>query len=171
MSTYETAPATELLATACCCCGRPLVDAQSVEFGIGPVCREKHGFNVDVAPDARERANKIVYAVAANQDMTPEQATELEELGFSVLVNKLADRLLECGAVTVKVAGKGFDVSTPFCEDATADWRAIPGRRWFGKDKVNWVPASQKSALWALLKKHFAGARLTHPAGTCFITA
>jgi hypothetical protein len=145
------------------------VDAQSVEFGIGPICREKHGFNVDVDDESRTVANKIVHQVAATQELTPEQATQLEELGFSTLATKLAARLLEAGAVTVKIAGKGFDVSTPFCPEATSDWRALPGRRWFGTDKVNWVPASQKNALWALLKKHFAGARLTHPAGTCFI--
>ena len=28
----------------CCCCGRPLTDPESSELGIGPVCREKHGW-------------------------------------------------------------------------------------------------------------------------------
>lgn len=41
---YENAPATILLATHCACCGRPLVDAASVETGIGPDCRKRHGF-------------------------------------------------------------------------------------------------------------------------------
>ena len=45
-SAYETAPATLLLATNCACCGRPLVDADSVTAGVGPECRKKHGFNV-----------------------------------------------------------------------------------------------------------------------------
>ena len=36
---YENAPATKMLATNCCCCGRPLVDSMSVELGIGPECR------------------------------------------------------------------------------------------------------------------------------------
>jgi hypothetical protein len=42
---YENAPATRLLATNCGCCGRQLVDAVSVEAGIGPECRKKHGYN------------------------------------------------------------------------------------------------------------------------------
>lgn len=42
---YENSPACRMLATHCACCGRPLVDADSVEFGIGPVCRERYGFN------------------------------------------------------------------------------------------------------------------------------
>lgn len=41
---YESAPATKLVATNCACCGRPLVDAVSVETGMGPHCRKKHGF-------------------------------------------------------------------------------------------------------------------------------
>jgi len=61
---YETAPATILLATRCCVCNRPLVDAVSVELGIGPDCREKYGYNVDVEPEAREAANKLVHRVA-----------------------------------------------------------------------------------------------------------
>ena len=41
--THEKAKATRLLATHCCVCWRPLVDAKSVEMGIGPVCRKKYG--------------------------------------------------------------------------------------------------------------------------------
>lgn len=41
MSNYENAPATILLATHCCVCGRPLCDSDSVEIGIGPTCRGK----------------------------------------------------------------------------------------------------------------------------------
>ena len=41
--TYEAAPATTLLASHCAVCARPLLDAESVEAGIGPDCR-KHGF-------------------------------------------------------------------------------------------------------------------------------
>ena len=35
---YTNAPATKLLATNCLACGRPLVDALSVERGVGPEC-------------------------------------------------------------------------------------------------------------------------------------
>lgn len=44
-SGYENAPATRMLAIYCACCRKPLVDAKSVETGMGPVCRGKHGFN------------------------------------------------------------------------------------------------------------------------------
>jgi len=62
MSNYENSPATALVATRCCCCGRKLVDADSVESGVGPVCRKKHGFAApDVDPDFESAA------VAADQ--------------------------------------------------------------------------------------------------------
>lgn len=52
---YENAPATKLLATHCCCCARPLVDAKSVELGIGPECRKRHGFTeAEVEPNWKE---------------------------------------------------------------------------------------------------------------------
>jgi hypothetical protein len=41
---YENAPATQMLATFCACCARPLLDAVSVETGVGPECRKKHGY-------------------------------------------------------------------------------------------------------------------------------
>jgi hypothetical protein len=42
--TYETAPATVMLASSCACCAKALVDSVSVETGVGPDCRKKHGF-------------------------------------------------------------------------------------------------------------------------------
>ena len=39
--TYESAPATRMLEVKCNVCARPLVDAASVEAGIGPVCRSR----------------------------------------------------------------------------------------------------------------------------------
>lgn len=47
MTTYENAPATRLLATHCCVCGRPLLDSDSVEIGIGPTCRGKFAFDAE----------------------------------------------------------------------------------------------------------------------------
>lgn len=49
---YEQSPAVELIATNCALCGRPLLDADSVECGMGPVCRARHGAGAaGLAPD------------------------------------------------------------------------------------------------------------------------
>lgn len=46
---HDNAHATILVATHCCMCGRALVDADSVECGIGPKCRKNA--EPDCAPD------------------------------------------------------------------------------------------------------------------------
>ena len=59
---YENAPATLLLATHCCLCGRPLVDAESVECGIGPHCRKDK--SSDATPDWGAVADQLSLWVA-----------------------------------------------------------------------------------------------------------
>ena len=51
---YENAPATQMIASHCCVCNRPLVDSVSVELGIGPDCRKKHGYNVEATEENRK---------------------------------------------------------------------------------------------------------------------
>ena len=67
MTDYRNAPQTQLLATSCCCCGRPLVDAISVQLGIGPECRQ--GYNSDISPETQARCNQLTHraAVAAQE--------------------------------------------------------------------------------------------------------
>lgn len=42
---YENSAATKFVATHCGVCGRPLVDAESVSAGIGPICADKYGLD------------------------------------------------------------------------------------------------------------------------------
>lgn len=95
MSTYENAPATKLLATHCACCGRSLVDAVSVEHGIGPDCRERYGVDVVVDEAARKEANEIVFRLArrglSRKDAQP-LFDRLAALGFAVLADRVAKR-------------------------------------------------------------------------------
>lgn len=92
---YENAPATKLLATACACCGRALVDAVSVETGIGPDCREKYGVHFDTTNEAHVEANALVFQVA-RKGMTAKDAQpifdRLAALGFNVLADRIAKR-------------------------------------------------------------------------------
>ncbi len=84
-------PAADMLASCCACCGKTLVDADSVETGVGPVCREKHGYGTMQGPadwdaamaalgtivpadvvagwahDPHRAANALVYRVAVEQ--------------------------------------------------------------------------------------------------------
>jgi len=135
---YEDAPATKLVATHCCCCGRALLDAQSVEIGIGPVCREKFGFvGAMVSPEAREEANKLVYQIACAPTMSAALILRLRELGFV----KLADRIAECAKTACEAELVNGEIRLFTTKDAktiltiktTADW--VKGqRRW---DPIN----------------------------------
>jgi|AntRauTorcE11897_2_1112592.scaffolds.fasta_scaffold00044_53 hypothetical protein len=55
---YTQSAAYKLNPTHCSCCNRPLVDGTSVEFGIGPVCRGKYGYE-DAYEIDDETAQKV----------------------------------------------------------------------------------------------------------------
>ena len=64
---YEDSKQCKLLATHCVCCGRPLVDACSVELGIGPECRNGI-YPEDVDEADRKIANEHVFNAALASD-------------------------------------------------------------------------------------------------------
>lgn len=171
---YETAPATEMLATQCACCGRPLVDAISVETGIGPHCRAKHGYgessgepdwsvalsHLGAVPDgagevwgvdAHRAANVIVHEIACRQngERSRSLVCALSALGFS----RLASRCAERAGTVVHVIPEGNDllIKGPYSELFIEAVRRVPGRRWDPLAKANRVPATQRRALWTAL--------------------
>lgn len=130
---YENAPATTLLATNCACCGRALVDAKSVEAGIGPDCREKYGVDVDVTEAAREEANRIIFQLArgglSRKDAQP-MFDRLNALGFVVLAERVARRFRATVTPPVDVAALRAEyakIRAFFCYDScsTAEFNAI----------------------------------------------
>jgi len=170
---YENAPATTMLATHCAVCRRPLVDAESVEKGIGPECRKRHGYDIPVDPERRAAANQLVYQIACGPKFADLAAalTELQLLGFIKLAKVITDR-----TATIKVetmADGRLLVSTPFTEGSLAAIRAIPGRRAEYVDGVNGnkkfkgnsFPANQKARVWGMIKRHFPGAMGVGPKG------
>lgn len=161
---YENAPATRMLATHCAVCSRPLLDAQSVELGIGPDCRKKYGFNIEVDEAARKRANELVYAVALGPvEGTPPAAiadalravcAELMMLGFV----KLADTLLRRNAaVVVTRSDAGYAVNAAYNEVFNAELKAVPGRRWDREAKCWRVPKAARMPLWRAMQRAFHG--------------
>jgi hypothetical protein len=172
-SGYENAPATKMLATNCAVCGKPLVDAESCETGLGPICRAESGFDAGVADADREAANRLVFsaAIAAQQGratVVVKIAKAVEKLGFPVLAEKMRARFVNVVAaperradifIEVEKDGKVYSVKTPYrrgaAEEFKSAWRTIPGRRYYGG--VNHIPVEQKPALWALLKQFFPG--------------
>jgi hypothetical protein len=161
---YENAPATKMLATSCACCGRPLVDAKSVEVGIGPDCREKYGYDTEVGSEERETANKLVYAIAANPRSidTLYRCEALRALGFTRLAAIVEKRT---AAICVTLTGGEMLVRAPYDPSFVDTVRNIPGRRWHAQEKTWGVPTSQRGLLWKALLRHYAGALGIGPKG------
>lgn len=193
---YETAPATQLVATDCACCGRPLVDAVSVETGIGPVCREKYGFLDEVTSsvealaeaqtilgatlsieglDARSAANKIVHFIAAHESDAHALArcqagVALVKIGFVRLAARLCERETERGAINVEAVGATLEVRTPFSERFNENIRSLRGVRWDAARKVRIVPHRSfvdRIALWRVLEKSFPAGTLVRGSKGC----
>jgi hypothetical protein len=190
---YENAPATQMLATRCACCGRPLVDAISVETGVGPECRKRHGYNdaqgepdwsaamqvldgfvavADVNPALTPRAavNVLVHAVACTGSLDvgfDARVAAVRALGFTTLADKLVEHAV--GKVEVHAAGDRLAVTTPYNEAFVAALKlARCGARWDRPSKVWTVPAdpAARRALWGALRAHYAGALLVTDTGT-----
>lgn len=176
---YEDATATKLLATNCLCCGRPLLDAKSVEIGIGPDCRAKHGYDIAATDEQRTEANKLVHAAATAVDAFTVLTIcdDLAKLGFQALAAKVQDRFVQVTITTHE--GGMLLVNTSYNASVTpafnADIKRIPGRKPVmskgtgrgGKDEwKGWaIPANQRAALWNALQAHYPGAAGIGPKG------
>lgn len=171
---YENAPATKLLATHCACCNRKLVDATSVETGIGPICRGKVGYQ-DFDAELRAEANKLVYFIAAERVGNDVDAAvaRLREMGFDSLAEKIVERLAKAAKkatrINITTDGDRLILVTPFrrnrADEFTKAMRAIPGRRWNGRANTFPNTLEAKLAMWDFLKDFFPGEFGTGPKG------
>jgi hypothetical protein len=167
---YENAPATRMLATQCAVCRRPLVDALSVETGIGPNCRKKYGFDVPCNPFVRGEVNQVIHDIAVgNLEGGPMMAAlkYIGGLGFEKLAAIIGKRV---AVVAIEEKDGRIFVDAPFKPEALEAFRALPGRRFDVASKRWHVPATEdaKRAAWNLLKRFYAGAVGTHANGSSF---
>lgn len=151
---YEDSKACKLLATHCACCSKPLVDAESVNTGMGPICRNKHGY-ADGPQENRVRANKLVYEIAAlqNGDAVAAKVKELHELGFTKLANRIVVRLNNI--IRIEQQTKEWWVWAPFRSGLNFAWnQEVPGSVWDRQLKLRRVPLKAGGALRAFLLRH-----------------
>lgn len=169
MSNYENAPATLLLATHCAACSRPLVDAVSVEAGMGPDCRKKY-MKAETSPENREEANKLVHQIAAalsqsvisGSKLAASLIPQVRALGFEKLADKLTKEFV---SVSITAEGGKLIVRMPYDERAVSLCQRIPGRIWRKESKVTEFPATQARAVWAMLQACYKGQRAIGPKG------
>jgi hypothetical protein len=182
---YEEAPATKMLDSKCCVCSRPLLDVLSVSIGMGPICREKHGYDAEIArldEETRRAANTIVNHIAANyrdDDVRTAGVAALRLMGFRVV----ADRIMYRGkdaphadvtrpvVIRASTRGTGWYVKAPYKAEASEGFRGIPGRRWEPETKEWFVPWAGKVELWRVLTAFYQGHNLVSPKGTTEIKA
>jgi len=174
---YENAPATRLVATHCACCGRDLVDAQSVEAGVGPVCRRTHGYAtaegpadwpaidaataaLDLDPAAREpiahrdahaAANRLTHraALAQGTPRAADLAGVVALLGYPTLASRIATH---AGAARFVAEGGELVLTAPYSRDVLAALRRTDARtRWDRAARVRRLaPEALPAVLWAL---------------------
>ena len=151
---YENAPATQLLATLCACCGRPLVDSVSVETGVGPECRRKHGFGEVADEESRAACNRLVYEVARLQDgpQVVSHVLAIDALGFHKLARRIASRL---GAIVVEADGEELVVTAPYSEAFNLEARGVPGARFDRERCARVVPQASRRPLYRALRKAY----------------
>lgn len=160
----------QTIATHCIVCGRPLEDARSVLLGIGPECGEilhdkaKHD---SIPENVRKELNRIVLessiaAARGDIEKVKENAVALTFMGYDELAGKIKRRFRKAEKnvkITISTNNDYFIVYTPFKRSKSREfitaWRSIPGRRY--KRGHNWIPKSEKRALWQLLRKFFPG--------------
>jgi len=121
---YENAPATKMVATNCACCGKELVDAVSVETGVGPECRRRHGYKkAEAAADWDAVASALgpaewdacARAILASADESPEHVAHrfanllvhriaCEQTGERVKARVIALSALGFGKLAARIA-------------------------------------------------------------------
>jgi hypothetical protein len=188
MVSYTNAPATKLVATACLICRRPLLDAKSVETGIGPVCRERSGFDADPSlppkpyqplgvldPDRsvqarvdsgnhRGAANALVNFAARTNDkeLAARAAVQVGRLGYVRLSQAVLEGLSD---ILIRLDDGAFLVKA---SSSDSRWRWVVeqmGGSFDRKTKLFSVPAASKRRLWGALKRFHKGALATGPKG------
>lgn len=169
---YENAPATKMLATHCAFCSRPLVDAQSVETGVGPICRKKHWVADKVPDEARIEGNKLIYQIARFQKgpMVVNALVRLAKLGFDHVVKRICKRLQ---SITITIKDGRIYLKTPWLgelfDSYRQECRAINGSQWENKKDGDSFPVTEKVAVYQLLMKLFPGRIVLGPKGPFII--
>ena len=168
---YTNSPAAQMLATHCAVCGRPLVDAVSVDTGVGPECRKRHGYNVEVDEETRAEANKLVRRIALEQTgiSVLEAAGRLKELGLAELAKTIIDRKTKISIeeVVEENGAVNYRLRCPYNAMLVSTLQSIPGSRWSHEDKVWTIPRTgpARKRLWGGLLWAFTGQTGIGPKG------
>jgi len=185
---YENSAACKIMATNCCACGKPLVDAKSVETGMGPVCRGKYGYNADVPDRVRTLANVWVHRLACDvsyNTVTMDSmalSAQLRDLGFAKIADIFEFRMVKIAVTVDDFDGEAryfvrspYDGSGGFNHDVWSKGRQgvkVPALKAPTAKKVfHWTfPKTEEARkrIFAALLKHHEGSLAFAPDGSVF---
>ena len=171
---YAAQRRTKVVAVECCVCSLPLVDAESVEWGTGPTCREKYGHVSKLDTKTRARARKLTWIASTTSDLDvlTHAINGLERLGCPELASRLATNIAE---VRVTYADAMIRVETPrYNERLISGIKSLPRRRFTricpegspvprggraprGSKSIWLVPQEDEGKLWAALTACIGG--------------
>lgn len=176
---YENAPATKLVATHCAVCGRPLVDADSLETGIGPVCAKRTHYGHATGPcdpvkaadalaptgvvvdltNPHKASNVLVYNIAADPKSphVPAMCAAIEALGYVEVARVIATRLAPAYVkVTTEDTTLVVKITVPYGSPVFATvvtaFNKVPGGFYHRATKTNRFPVTSKLELWKTLQ-------------------
>jgi hypothetical protein len=113
MNSYINAAATKFIATHCACCGKPLVDADSVQAGVGPDCRAMHGRDVQTcAPDflaARTILANFGSELGAPETLLTDESAATAHRVANVLVHRFAENFRTARWIPDALHALGYD--------------------------------------------------------------
>lgn len=185
---YASSPSAHLVATRCAACGRALSDAPSIESGLGPDCREKHGYAAPdvsgeweavralLAPhlaalalpegwdgDERRAANLLVHRIAVEQDgaLAIACSNAVRALGYRRLAERVARRMAR---IQLWEEGGSLFVRAP----ASDGLRRIPWSSWAEDAKALRVEVRgtlTKLTVLEVLKLAYPGQLVSGPKG------
>jgi len=176
---YENAPATAMLDIKCACCGRALVDAQSSEVAVGPICRKKYLIADAVSEEARVEGNKLINLIAREQTGPKVERAihRLSVLGYKNVVARINKRIkakkTTKPAVTLTYKDNRLHMTAFIGYGQWNAWlkamRSVPGFRYEGQGKGNSFPKTQRAAVYGILCQYLPGRSGTGPKGDFII--
>lgn len=170
---YTDAPATKMIYQFCLLCRRPLLDAVSVEIGMGPKCRSKAGIEVGEWTPNRERCNQLVYeatqAVLQKEfDKLTPIVEEFRILGFASLAQAVAERYFPISIIEETTdEGVVLILKAPFVGSQFGRFLHLgcKGVEWLKRRKRYSIPKAGRGVLWAALKRFHEGLPAFGPKG------
>ncbi len=159
---YEDAPATKMLAAFCAMCARELLDAQSVEAGVGPVCRAKYGIADTLDEDDRKLANNLIHMIACEQsDTTAVRGAlkALDRLGCANIVDRISKRIYG-DPIKAWVENGRLVLKAPYDPDFNRLVQRISSRRWDREIRANTFDLVSRCAIEDAIRECFPHARV-----------